>query len=367
MTQKRRLFQLLALFCAFAIMAAACGDSDDGDSGDTGDSTTTEAESTTTEGDAGGTTETSEGESTETSAAAGDAAMTLTIDLNPEAVWSDGTPITSKTCECTRRRTHQHAGRHLGAPATTASPRSSMGESDKQAVVTFDRVWAPYKDLFDRIIPAHSSPNCDDVSADMRDSYPVSGRPYQLESFSADQIILTPNPNYWVRRTPVAQRVVMVPRTDDGGVARSLQAGEVDFIFPQAFAGITDALARTTSPTRPATAPTTRACTSSRRKAGRSPTTTSGTLLDVASTVSSSWPTSTTRSSRARRCCNCGLWVPTIGPWCDNTQFENSFDPAAAATLLEGEGWTKNADGFWEKDGVVPEIRWMVNAPQPAS
>ena len=242
MTQKRRLFQLLALFCAFAIMAAACGDSDDGDSGDTGDSTTTEAETATTEGDAGGTTETSEGESTETSAAAGDAAMTLTLDLNPEAVWSDGEPITWEDLECTWRA-------RIGTPAVisvTGYDRITaveMGESESQAIVTFDRVWAPYKDLFDRIIPAHSVANCDDISADMRDSYPVSGRPYQLESFSTDQIILTANPNYYGPETPVAQRIVEVPRTDDGGVA-ALQAGEVDFIFPQAFAGITDALAQ---------------------------------------------------------------------------------------------------------------------------
>ncbi len=25
----------------------------------------------------------------------------------------------------------------------------------------------------------------------------------------------------------------------------------------------------------------------------------------------------------------CGQWVPTVGKWCDNTQFEGSYDPAA--------------------------------------
>ena len=58
---------------------------------------------------------------------------------------------------------------------------------------------------------------------------------------------------------------------------------------------------------------------------------------------------------------NCGLWVPTIGEWCDNTQFETSFDPEGAAALLEGAGWTLNAEGLWEKDGTVPQVRWIVN------
>ena len=31
----------------------------------------------------------------------------------------------------------------------------------------------------------------------------------------------------------------------------------------------------------------------------------------------------------------CGQWVPTVGKWCDNTQFEGSFDPAAAEALLD--------------------------------
>ena len=29
--------------------------------------------------------------------------------------------------------------------------------------------------------------------------------------------------------------------------------------------------------------------------------------------------------------------------------------------MLEGDGWTKNGEGLWEKDGTVPEIRWMIN------
>jgi ABC-type transport system substrate-binding protein len=57
------------------------------------------------------------------------------------------------------------------------------------------------------------------------------------------------------------------------------------------------------------------------------------------------------------------VWVPTIGDWCDNTIWEDqtTADLEAAAALLEGDGWTRNADGFWEKDGEVPTIRWIIN------
>ena len=59
---------------------------------------------------------------------------------------------------------------------------------------------------------------------------------------------------------------------------------------------------------------------------------------------------------------NCGLWVPTIGKWCDPSDFATYQDPAVGEKVLIDGGWTKNADGMWEKDGKVPEIRWMADA-----
>jgi len=56
----------------------------------------------------------------------------------------------------------------------------------------------------------------------------------------------------------------------------------------------------------------------------------------------------------------CGPIVP--GRYCDETTFQNTYDPAAAEALLTDNGWAKNADGFWAKDGAdAPEIRWMIN------
>ena len=44
----------------------------------------------------------------------------------------------------------------------------------------------------------------------------------------------------------------------------------------------------------------------------------------------------------------------------------DSYDPEGAVALLEGAGWTLNGDGFWASaDGTVPEIKWMVNTPNP--
>ena len=55
--------------------------------------------------------------------------------------------------------------------------------------------------------------------------------------------MLVPNDKYWVKDDiPKAAKVVMVPKADSDTEINSLKSGEVDIIFPQAFAGITDAL-----------------------------------------------------------------------------------------------------------------------------
>jgi peptide/nickel transport system substrate-binding protein len=56
---------------------------------------------------------------------------------------------------------------------------------------------------------------------------------------------------------------------------------------------------------------------------------------------------------------NCGPIVP--GAYCFDSWADNGYDPEGAAALLEGDGWTQNGQGMWEKDGQVPEIRWMIN------
>ena len=56
---------------------------------------------------------------------------------------------------------------------------------------------------------------------------------------------------------------------------------------------------------------------------------------------------------------NCGPIVQ--GPYCPEDTFQSTYDPAAAEELLTGDGWTLNGEGLWEKDGTVPEIRWMIN------
>ena len=128
---------LLLLF-VFSLVVAACA-------GDTEGSTTTGAPAETTTTAAGATT---------TTEAAVDSAMTLTVDIKPDAVWSDGTPITAADFVCTWNA-------FLNTPGSISTAgwdqilSVAAGSSDKQVVVEFTTVYAPYQGLFNQILPAH--------------------------------------------------------------------------------------------------------------------------------------------------------------------------------------------------------------------
>ena len=80
--------------------------------------------------------------------------MTLTVDINPDAVWSDGTPITAADFKCTWEA-------NLNTPGAISTAgwdqilSVEAGASDKQVVVEWATVYAPYKGLFIQILPSH--------------------------------------------------------------------------------------------------------------------------------------------------------------------------------------------------------------------
>ena len=168
--------------------------------------------------------------------------MTLTMNINPDAVWDDGTPITVADFKCTSDSILNTPG-SLSTVGYDKITSIEQGDSDKQVIVSFSEVYAPYKNLFGNIIKADAMADCNDVSADMADNIPFSAMPYKIESWSLDQLVLVKNDGYYGTDTAKVDKVVMVPKADSDTEIASLVAGETDFIFPQAYAGITDALA----------------------------------------------------------------------------------------------------------------------------
>ena len=266
----------------------------------------------------------------------GETAMTMTFDINPDAVWDDGSPITWEDFECTWQA-------YLNTPGSVETTgydkitSVAAGESDKQVVVSFNEVYAPVQDPVRArpLIKKAAVADCDDISADLGTELPFSGRPYRIDSLEREPVDPRPQRELLGRRPAVVDQVVMVPLEDQETEIASLLSGEVDFIYPQ----FTDTLAaaldgQPTSSQASWPVPTTRDSTSSRSRV-RSPTTISARRSRCRSTGMPLFQQiygpiyDAAGATRDRgELLNCGPIVP--GPYCFDSFAENTYDPEGA-------------------------------------
>ncbi len=293
--------------------------------------------------------------------AAGPAPMTITIDLAPSAVWADGSPITAADFECTWR-----ASRSMPGSADTEGydliTSVTSGSSDRQVVIALDDVYAPYRTLFDSVLQASTVTDCDDVSADFAATPPSAAGPYRVESWDADRAVLVRNEHH-AGEPARTERVVLARMNDPVAEAAALQRGEVDFIYPELGPAVAPLVADPAVEASfaagrdgesvwfqqldgPLADPVLRAALSM--------------SIDRQAQFDAIYRPAFDAVGFAAAVPDCGPTVP--GPYCPAGTFANTFDPFGAAQLLATNGWVRDADGWWSKDGVVPDLRFMVDS-----
>ena len=289
-----------------------------------------------------------------------DGTLTITYSLNPEARWSDGTPITSTDVWFTWRAILDTEGslNTIGYDLIT-----DVDHDDPQtAVVTFSEPYAPWRYLFGALVPAHAFGGDTDISGFWNELIPISGGPWLQESWSSEQNILVPNDNYWLpERLPRVDRVVMVPREDTDTEVVALQTGEVMGAFPQPFPGAKQRLAPPLA------------------FVSGAGTYIEGLWINQAAPDRNFEITRNVRQALAYSLdreriadvalgpiiddpvvLQCAGWNPAFGDWCgdDFTRYRQDMD--AVSELLTAEGWTRpDPDGLWvNADGVELVLQW---------
>jgi peptide/nickel transport system substrate-binding protein len=372
----RRTKRLVALAAGLALVAAACGGDDDNSgsaattapAGSAAPATTAGAAATTP---SSGATETTAAGSTATTASGGSTptgatAMTITVDLNPKAVWEDGTPITYADLQCTWQAVVNTPG-SLTTAGYDQITSVEKGTSDKQAVISLKSVYGPYKTLFSDastpIIKKAAVDNCKDVSGDFSTEMPVSGRSMKLESWSEGQSVLVPNDKYWGDdKMAAGTKIVFVPQTDSDTEIASLKAGQVDYAYPQISTALGDSMKGTTNKIDVASGGDYEALYFQQLKgpfADKDFRTAFSESIDRQALFDQIYAPIFESAGAKGELLDCGSIVQ--GPYCPPDNFQNTYDPTAAEKTLTDAGWAKNGDGLWAKDGNVPTIRWMVN------
>jgi peptide/nickel transport system substrate-binding protein len=170
--------------------------------------------------------------------------VTITYPINPDAVWSDGTPITSADFEYTWDQIVN--GKDIYDTTGYTNIESIDTSDPSTAVVTFSEPYAGWRDLFGGfyfILPSHllEGKNRHKI---MKDGYAFSGGPWMLDGGAKGwdkgrSITLVPNPNYWGTQPSIA-KVVFQFIPESAAESQALKTGQVAAAYPIPQTGMLD-------------------------------------------------------------------------------------------------------------------------------
>jgi peptide/nickel transport system substrate-binding protein len=156
----------------------------------------------------------------------------VTYDVDPDAVWSDGTPITVTDLVGQWRALNGSDPAYRSSAATGYEDIASVepGENDKQAVVTFANRYTEWQGLFDPLYPASTNSDPDVFNTGWVQQPQVTAGPFRLQGIdpTAETITLERNPQWW-GDPPVLDRIIYRTLDPDAQVD-ALVNGEIDFI-----------------------------------------------------------------------------------------------------------------------------------------
>jgi peptide/nickel transport system substrate-binding protein len=156
----------------------------------------------------------------------------VTYDINPDATWSDGTPITAADLIAQWQATNGTDPAYNISSSNGYDQIASVeaGDSEKQAVVTYANPYADWQALYDPLYPASTNSDPEVFNTGWLEQPLVTAGPFQLGSVdsAAQTITLERNPDWW-GDPAILDRIIY--RVIDGDAQiDALANGEVDFI-----------------------------------------------------------------------------------------------------------------------------------------
>ncbi|QYG93263.1 peptide ABC transporter substrate-binding protein [Iamia sp. SCSIO 61187] len=286
----------------------------------------------------------------------------VTYTISEDAVWSDGEPITSTDFKYTW---DQIANGEDIYDTTGYANIESVDDSDpKVAVVTFSEPFSDWKGLFGGgygIYPSHILEG-EDRNAMMANGYDFSGGPWMIEEWAkGSEVVLVPNENYWGPQ-PKLESVTFRFVTDTAAEFQAYQAGEVSAIYPQPQLDVIESINAGVE--------------------GNSSFSDQTGNMEALWMNNSEFPFDSVAVRQAfaysldrdaivealfggiglTEALNT-LEAPILSAFTDTEAFADyTLDLEQVDSLMTGDGWEKNADGFWEKDGQQADIEFITTS-----
>jgi peptide/nickel transport system substrate-binding protein len=170
---------------------------------------------------------------------------TVVYQINPKAVWSDGTPINADdfiyvwkgSAACEKCDVASNTG------YTNIESITGSGTNNQTVTVVFKTPFSDWRYMFGPILPAHAAQpqglDATNLEASwdhgFADNPPkVSGGPYMISNFTKDQsVTLAPNPKWYGAKGPYLDKLVFRMITDATQEPPALQNKEIDAMYPQ--------------------------------------------------------------------------------------------------------------------------------------
>jgi peptide/nickel transport system substrate-binding protein len=156
----------------------------------------------------------------------------VTYDINPDATWSDGTPITAADLIA------QWQALNGTNPAYNISSSNGydqmksveQGDNEKQAVVTYANPYADWQAQFSPLYPASTNGDPNVFNTGWIEKPQVTAGPFQLQGIdaTAQTITLERNPDWW--GDPAILDRIIYRVIDLDAQIDALANGEIDFI-----------------------------------------------------------------------------------------------------------------------------------------
>jgi peptide/nickel transport system substrate-binding protein len=169
--------------------------------------------------------------------------QTIVYQINPKAVWSDGTPISADDFiymwqANSGNPKYTDVGGKAFEPASTAgySQIKSVTSSNggKTATVVFSTPFGDWQSLFSDIMPAHIAKTVgfNNGFQTFNAAVKVSGGPFEIQSYTQGQsLVEVRNPKWWGTPTPLDKLVFRI-FADDNQIPPALQNNEVNAASP---------------------------------------------------------------------------------------------------------------------------------------